>query len=451
MIQGIDISNWQGQVNGSQIKSAGYEVVYIMATEGVGFTSPMLQSQYNECRNAGLKVGFYHFMLPSDNGQAQAQHFYNATQGMTMDCKIVLDCETSSVSGISYSQAQITQVVMDFANEIERLFGHEIMIYGSPYWVDQYLTNAVTKYSYWEADYTSASTPQLTNLWGSNYAGWQWSSTGAVSGCPAGNTDLDKFTNDIFIVKEIPPSVSKDFTGLSGIVLKPAQKSTPTPTPTPAPSPAPAPSGQIVVGSTVEITGGVYGGQGTGAGTTIGSDYLNTPYTVQQVSGNEALIQQLESWVYLKNLKLISGGGSSSGNSSASNGTIVVGSTVKVLNGVYAGASAGVPIPSEIVGQEYKVVQVNGNCALLDSIDSWVDFQYLQLVSGGQYSEFYGLPSYNVGERVEIVGDRYSTGQVIPAWAKNTPYTVQQVNNSDQKVLIQELLSWVNFDGVIPC
>ena len=467
-MKGIDISNFQGTVNGKQIKEDGYEAVYIMATEGVNFTSPTLEAQYNQCSSAGLYVGFYHFMLPSDNGTAQAQHFYNQTKNFKMQCKIALDCETKN----GYSQAQITQVAEDFANEIERLFGTEIIIYASPYWANANLGSSLSKYGYWEADYTYdlSKAPAPTNNWGNSNVGWQWSNKGRVNGCPEGNTDLDVFTDKILLNGSAtintftPIAGTPNFKGLNGVSLKPVKKVAPTPTPTPiptpTPTPVPTPSGNIVVGSTVEITGGVYGGQGTGTGTTIGSDYLNQPYQVQQINGNQALIKQLESWVYISDLRLVSGGGSTP----APTGSIEVGSWVEVTGSVFAGNSQGVAIPSNIRYQVYKVIQMNqnGTEVLLGaergnvsagSLLSWVSIGGVKLISNSSngYAELFMQPTYRINQRVKIIGNTYSTGQTIPDWAKNVPYTIQQVDTVDKKVLINELQSWVNYSGIVAC
>lgn len=58
-------------------------------------------------------------------------------------------------------------------------------------------------------------------------------------------------------------------------------------------------------------------------------------------------------------------------------------------------------------------------------------------------------PSNNllIGDKIKIIGSHYSTGEVIPSWAKEQEYTIQQVGTG--KVLIKELVSWVNNDGVV--
>ena len=61
--RGIDISNWQGSINFSEVKNSGIEIVYIEATEGNFYTDPYLQEFYDGASNNGLLIGFYHFLV----------------------------------------------------------------------------------------------------------------------------------------------------------------------------------------------------------------------------------------------------------------------------------------------------------------------------------------------------------------------------------------------------
>lgn len=59
--------------------------------------------------------------------------------------------------------------------------------------------------------------------------------------------------------------------------------------------------------------------------------------------------------------------------------------------------------------------------------------------------------NFEKGNKVIIKGDKYATGERIPSWARNTPYTIMQVNSKDKKVLIEELYSWVFMTDIEKC
>ncbi|EYE88251.1 hypothetical protein Q428_08610 [Fervidicella metallireducens AeB] len=96
----------------------------------------------------------------------------------------------------------------------------------------------------------------------------------------------------------------------------------------------------------------------------------NETYTVQQVSGNKALLKEIVSWVYINDLALVSA-------SAAPKVTIEVGSKVKVTGSNYA---TGQAIPGWVKNNTYTVMQLSDNKALLKEIMSWVYIKDLILM-----------------------------------------------------------------------
>lgn len=68
-------------------------------------------------------------------------------------------------------------------------------------------------------------------------------------------------------------------------------------------------NGDIVVGSKVRITGTHWA-----TGQLIPEWAKNTTHTVSKIDGDRALLQEVTSWIYLKDIVLVNGGGSNSGN-----------------------------------------------------------------------------------------------------------------------------------------
>ena len=60
--RGIDVSEWQGNINFEGVKNSGIEVVYIRASEGFNYTDTYYFKNYNGAKQYGLKVGFYHYV-----------------------------------------------------------------------------------------------------------------------------------------------------------------------------------------------------------------------------------------------------------------------------------------------------------------------------------------------------------------------------------------------------
>ncbi|WP_394840449.1 GH25 family lysozyme [Pendulispora rubella] len=62
---GCDVSSHQGNVDWASAANAGAKFSYIKATEGTSYKNPYFARQYQECRDAGLICGAYHFALPN--------------------------------------------------------------------------------------------------------------------------------------------------------------------------------------------------------------------------------------------------------------------------------------------------------------------------------------------------------------------------------------------------
>lgn len=126
---------------------------------------------------------------------------------------------------------------------------------------------------------------------------------------------------------------------------------------------SPGATGSVTVGSKVKVVGTHYA-----TGQEVPGWVKQNTYTVQQVNGDRALLQEITSWVYIKDLQLISGGAAA---------TINVGSRVKVTGSHYA---TGQKVASFVYNNTYTVTQISGNRALLSDIISWVYLTDLKLV-----------------------------------------------------------------------
>lgn len=60
-MQGIDISDNNGNIDFAKVKVSGIECVYIKATEGTTYQNQYLDEYYKKAIDQGLKIGFYHF------------------------------------------------------------------------------------------------------------------------------------------------------------------------------------------------------------------------------------------------------------------------------------------------------------------------------------------------------------------------------------------------------
>lgn len=89
MLRGIDVSSYQP----SSYDTTGLSFVFVKATEGRTYTNPKLAAQTRTARDAGLVVGYYHFLWPG-NLTAQAEYFVGKAPEKAGDI-LAVDWETT--------------------------------------------------------------------------------------------------------------------------------------------------------------------------------------------------------------------------------------------------------------------------------------------------------------------------------------------------------------------
>lgn len=201
---GIDISGWQAGIPQSTINMA--DVVIVKATEGTGYVSPELDTQFRQGVVADKYVGVYHFARPGD-AFAQAKYFVNTVLGRELYPDFwVLDFEDSALLP-NQSWAN------DFMNAVSALTDQPVWFYCYMAPMKLYSYNQIRKngYKHWIAGYPFGQQngfgPKMSlddyivwsglNSSGIDFAGWQYTSQGRLPGW-AGDLDLNFFFDDAF-------------------------------------------------------------------------------------------------------------------------------------------------------------------------------------------------------------------------------------------------------------
>lgn len=94
LVKAFDISsnNHNGMpFNWPEAKAAGYEVVYIKATQGDNYVNPYFIQDCRDALNAGFKVGIYHYYT-TDPSDKQADWFYTNGIKQVLEYTTLLPC-----------------------------------------------------------------------------------------------------------------------------------------------------------------------------------------------------------------------------------------------------------------------------------------------------------------------------------------------------------------------
>ena len=194
-IPGVDISNWQPNINYQALKNAGVEIAIIKATEANYYKDPYMEKHYNGCKSVGIKVGFYHFFRCNVDAKTQAQYFVNYIQGKSYDVKLVLDIESTE----GQSKSTITNMARTFLEEVQRLTGTQPMIYTYTSFANSYLDSSLACYPVWIAHYSPLN-PNPCSLCDSNgWDGFQFASDGLIANSGYTNLDINEFKPSVYV------------------------------------------------------------------------------------------------------------------------------------------------------------------------------------------------------------------------------------------------------------
>lgn len=208
LYNGIDVSEWQGNIDFGEVARAGIEVVYIRASEGRGYVDPYFRENYEKAKANGLRTGFYHFLTATNEAEAkeEAKFFVSNIKGLEPDCRLAMDFEV--FDGLDVST--INEISRVFLETVEKLSGKECVIYSDAYNARTVFSKELAEdYPIWVADYF-VEEPESNGKW-KFWVGFQYSDRGRVNGID-GNVDRDYFTNGVFLnnVSQIPKDTVTD-------------------------------------------------------------------------------------------------------------------------------------------------------------------------------------------------------------------------------------------------
>lgn len=218
--EGIDVSSWQGEIDFSQVKAGGIEVVYIKSSEGFRSVDSYFEQNYANAKNAGLKVGFYHYVTARsvEDAVRQANFFVSTISGKNPDCKLAMDFESFG----SLGREEINQIALTFMQTVKNVSGKDVIIYSDEYNANSTFESNLATYPLWVAQY-EVSEPTVREHW-NNWAGWQYTDRGEVPGISS-YVDRDKFTNEVFLddtseVPDVPTDKPDENEGYTTITIR---------------------------------------------------------------------------------------------------------------------------------------------------------------------------------------------------------------------------------------
>ena len=185
-IAGIDVSKHNGDIDFSLVRDDNYQFAIIKASEGKTYKDEAFDRNYERARDAGLKVGAYHFFRKNRTGQEQADNFLGAINGKPLDLPLVIDLEDDWGNGATVSRQTAIERVMEMVNILTEK-GYQVMIYTNFDGYEKYYKDMLGDHDLWLCSFTS---PDLLPMMPHRFQ--QFSHEGSVNGVE-GKVDLNVF------------------------------------------------------------------------------------------------------------------------------------------------------------------------------------------------------------------------------------------------------------------
>ena len=189
-LDGIDVSKWQGPIDFTAVKNAGYHFVMIRIYNGVE-KDPNFETYYRDAIAAGLSVGVYYYSYATsvDAASADASTVLRILNGRTLHYPVVIDMEDNrQLAGLSNQDR--TNIARAFCNIIATS-GYQTGLYANTYWLEHYFENSqLADMNLWIARWTQNISIPHGYTGNGNIFMWQYTSDGTVPGIN-GRVDLN--------------------------------------------------------------------------------------------------------------------------------------------------------------------------------------------------------------------------------------------------------------------
>lgn len=192
---GIDVSEWQGNINWESAKSQINFAILKLGNIGDNtkfWADSKFERNYAECTKLGIPVGVYVYCYSNEiaNAQVAAQAVIKYLNGRKLQLPIYIDMEDAEIA--SEGKTKLTNICIAFNTIIEKA-GYWAGVYANENWFNNYLNKEEIRrrYTTWIASYKAE-----TNAYEGVYDIWQNSSKGRINGI-SGNVDTNYLYRDL--------------------------------------------------------------------------------------------------------------------------------------------------------------------------------------------------------------------------------------------------------------
>lgn len=198
-LKGIDVSQWQGDIDWQSVKNSDIDFAIIRAGYGQNNIDSKFKKNVTECNKLGIPCGIYWFSYAytEEMARQEARYVLEAVKPYKINYPVVFDFEGDSVNyalkkGITITKEMASSFAKAFCKELENNH-YYAMVYANPDYLNRYYDTDVTKYydlwlAQWPSNPDFDNPPRKCGI-------WQYTSSGEVTGI-SGRVDRNIAYND---------------------------------------------------------------------------------------------------------------------------------------------------------------------------------------------------------------------------------------------------------------
>ena len=190
--EGLTINEFSAGYNLQLAKSQGIDAAMLRATAGSNYTDLHFPVTVKRVQEAGMRLGFYHYLIANDasEARAQAQFFASAIEGYEYDLRPAMLFEMFG----DLNRSQANAVALAFLSEVERLTGVTPVVYTDAEMANNLWSSTIaSRYPLWIIYEQEATNPDLDSPW-TSWVGWQYRRVSGAD-CLVVSIPVSKFTS----------------------------------------------------------------------------------------------------------------------------------------------------------------------------------------------------------------------------------------------------------------
>ncbi len=173
-IRGVDVSEYQGDIDWSVLSNQDIDFAFVKATEGSSYTDEYFSENWENASKTDLRIGAYHFFSLESSGKSQAEHFCDTVQSVSNMLPPVVDVEPYGTYK-DITEKDVSELT-DWLTVTEENYGVKPIIYTTSKWYSKLIKDSFPYYDIWIR--SVYSTPNREVKW----TFWQYSNRMRLDG-----------------------------------------------------------------------------------------------------------------------------------------------------------------------------------------------------------------------------------------------------------------------------